>query len=322
VRNFERHGFWRLRGVPLMPQVYNTPAEATPHLSHPPAFTWVSQLFGDSEASFRWPTLITVTIAALCLYELLRPRFGAWPAFGAALLLLGMPGNAVLCQGSFEIPVLGAGMALLLATDRVLAGRMRWRVVQAVATFYGSWSDWGIAFLLPRAPGAVPGRRARPALRALLVPVVTGAVALALLVLWHRVAFAKDVFGEHHATGQCERADHDPRAARRGRRGALRRIVEVAVGLRGPGRGARGRARPLAAARRRPGPGRGADLDRHRVPRSSSGSTGSRTSTRGPRWARSSRPRSRRSRPSGARRCARSGCSCSASRSAPLGPRA
>jgi hypothetical protein len=191
LRYFERFGFGTLHGTPLASLVAGHAADpfadAIPYVNHPPGLTWLLWLAGTSETAMRAPTQLLWLLASVCLFELLRARFAAPWAAGGALVHLALPSNAVLCQVSYETAVLGFGLPLLLATERLAAARGRaafaWRGLQFAAAFLGTWMDWSFAFVCAAAAVLARGRP-----RLLLAPVAGGALALLAYWLWLRGA--------------------------------------------------------------------------------------------------------------------------------------
>jgi hypothetical protein len=189
LRTFERFGFGALRGVPLAEQMKYEPAQGTPYFNHPPGLTWWMYSIGTSEAAMRVATLLPTMLAGASLLELLRGRCGLLVALLASLAFLLLPSNALLCQASYETAVLGCGLPLLLATERILQGAPRrrlWQGVQVAATFTGTWSDWSFLFFCVALLPVAAGRQG--ALRALLVPCVSGLAAVGSILLWQHWA--------------------------------------------------------------------------------------------------------------------------------------
>jgi hypothetical protein len=181
VRNWENLGFVATRGLPLIPQVVEDLADATPYTNHPPGLGWLFALTGRSEAGFRLPTLLGSALAGWLLWLLLVPRVGAARAAAGALALVTAPVLAFYCQANYEPLTCAAGLGLWLAAER------RNRPALIVAAVLGLWIDWLFAFFVAALPLLLL-RRPESFRRLLPAFIATAAAGVAILgwTLWAR----------------------------------------------------------------------------------------------------------------------------------------
>lgn len=193
VRNWDRHGFAALRGLPLMPGVVAKTGDATPYVHHPPGLAWLAYALGGQEWSMRLPTVVATLLAAVCLYRIARTRFAAAASALAAVLLAFSPGMAVIGQASYEPVVVAFGSCVMAEIVAPLRQRRLSLAILASAAFVGTWMGWGFAFLGLACPLLVLRVRSLgTGLRQLVIPGVASVVALASIVLWANWALAQD----------------------------------------------------------------------------------------------------------------------------------
>ena len=186
AQSWHEFGFLATRGVPLGTFEFRPtgPDGAFPYFNHPPLYAWTCALLGTSEWALRAPSVIAGIVAGPCLWGLLRPRLPATIAWIGALLLQAVPMVAFAPQMSYEAPVLGTGLLLLLAHERWLGGDRRWRRVVVATAVIGPWCDWSFAFFaLALLPGSAGGGLGA-SLRRLWLPWGCYAASLAALLGW------------------------------------------------------------------------------------------------------------------------------------------
>lgn len=146
VRNWERFGFWELRGLPLMPKLAEGIGDGFPYVHHPPALSWVFHALGGSEWAMRLPTIAATFVAAVAFYRLARSRFGPVPSmFGAAVLAF-LPAMAVHGQASYEPMVVAGGLLVMAGLATPGATAKSSVLSQAAPAFCATWFGWGFAF--------------------------------------------------------------------------------------------------------------------------------------------------------------------------------
>ncbi|HEX6813135.1 MAG TPA: hypothetical protein VF384_16045 [Planctomycetota bacterium] len=184
MRNWEHHGFWATRGLPIMPKLAETVASGMPYVHHPPGMSWLFHALGGQEWSIRLPTIAATFLAAIYWFRLCCTRLPRGVAMWSAAILAFSPALAVLCQASYEPLVIACGLVVM--SEVVNPVRPRWLSIasQIAAAFAGTWIDWGFAFLglacIPLAWTNGP----LAALRRLAVPGATAVIAAATVVWW------------------------------------------------------------------------------------------------------------------------------------------
>lgn len=213
-RGYAHHGFWALRGEPLLTPLPGRAHEdrGEPYYNHPPLFHWLERaavcLFGRGEAGLRvLPILCTALVAALLAW-LAGRNAGAPGAAAAALLFASLPMATIMgCSPDFESPTLLACLIAVLLTKKIASqsGGIRRRHLVTLGSVWTvcAMLEWPAAFV---ALGAVLGlglhTRARLPLGAavLLGTGIGFAIDLALVVWWsgsfaeamQRLTFAYD----------------------------------------------------------------------------------------------------------------------------------
>ena len=189
--NWERFGFWELRGLPLMPQLVENVGDGHPYVHHPPGLSWMFYALGGHEWSMRLPTVVSGFVAAVFFYRLARTRLGAGPSFVGACLVACNPSFAEVAQASYEPVVIAAGLVVMAEAVAPTRSRAVSCALQAVAAFVGAWMGWGFAFL-GLASVALVWQLRRPArsLAPVVVPGVASLVALVTIDLWTGWALA------------------------------------------------------------------------------------------------------------------------------------
>jgi len=192
ARNWERHGFGRLRGAPVGPYVTDDLAHAQPYLNHPPGFAWLVASLGSDEGALRTVTAIGHAATAMLLFVLLRRRLSSGASAVGAAAALAMPGLAFYSQVSYEALVLPWGLSLFLACDPLLPPSRGRHAAASVVALTGVLLDWqfGLWVLalvvwvgtrpLVAATGGY-GKRAR-----LLSPWLAAAFGIGLMLVWRR----------------------------------------------------------------------------------------------------------------------------------------
>ncbi len=193
-RNYEAYGFWNLRGMSLWRQLFPAPEMAEPYLTHPPGLWWTMYALGGDEWAMRAPTIVGAILAACCLYLIVRPKLGAWPALVAGALLLGGPAMAVYCQLSYEPVSTGIGLLMCLSTLRVMeasdAARQKWRIVQVASAFVGTWMDWSFGMYCFALVPLTASSNVRTWFSRLLPPGIATVVAVSTVIAWQKWALA------------------------------------------------------------------------------------------------------------------------------------
>ena len=183
--NWDRFGFWELRGLPLGPQLVEHASQAGPYLHHPPGLSWLFYLLGGEEWSMRLPTVLAGFVASIAFYRVARSRLARAPSFFGACLLAFSPCFAELAQASYEPMVVACGLVVMAEAVRPCHNRMLSRTLQAIAAFAGTWFGWGFAFLgLACLPLVWSLRRPVRSLDRVLVPGVAAFVGLLTVKLW------------------------------------------------------------------------------------------------------------------------------------------
>lgn len=183
AQSWERYGFGSLRGVPLVVSPYKQPAAGLVYLNHPPGTAWLLGGWGSAPWSLRLPSALGLALACGLLAGFLRTHLGTGRALAAGLLLGALPVLGFHAQVSYETLVLPAGLAALLAADRLRSGGARWWPgLLAASALLGPWLDWAYLFFIPALAPLLLGRP-----RGLRHLVLAGGLALlstAGVLLW------------------------------------------------------------------------------------------------------------------------------------------
>ncbi len=191
VRNFERFGFFALKGLPLGPTLVDEPSLGIPYLNHPPAFFWLMYLFGSADWQMRLCTVLGQMLSSVLVYLLLVRRLGQMVALLTGFTFLVTPVLVFYSQVSFEPVVLPLGLLFMIAMDRLcnseLTARQRraWNLVLLGVAFVGPWTDWAFSYYcLALVPLAWAKQRPWTTLRQLLPPGLCALASLVLLFVW------------------------------------------------------------------------------------------------------------------------------------------
>src|SRR5262245_47179546 len=190
-KNWERFGFWELRGLPLLPHVLESVAQGFPYVHHPPGLSWLFHALGGGEWSMRLPTVVASFVAAVAWHGIARTRFGPRASYWSSWLLALSPCFAVIAQASYEPLVIACGLVVMREIVSPVANRRRSAAIQFAAAFAGTWVDWGFGFLgLACVPLAWCRGDLRATVRRLLVPGAGAVAAAATIVAWSQWALA------------------------------------------------------------------------------------------------------------------------------------
>jgi hypothetical protein len=190
TRNWERFGFFDLRGLPLMDRVVEHIGQGAPYVHHPPGLSWLFHALGGAEWSMRLPTVIASYLAGLCWYRIARVRFTkAASAFSAAVLVF-CPCMAVVSQASYEVLVVMSGLVVFAELVAPVSPRWLSRTLQLAAAFFGTWIDWGFGFLGIACIPLACRSDVRTTFTRLLPAGIAAVSAMVTVLLWQHWALA------------------------------------------------------------------------------------------------------------------------------------